>query len=345
MLSRLGQPTVAPTLLGIPQDCRETILEMILQNKPLAWNDTVIDDEVPVIQLNIPRVSGEDTRVPQYTISKDKIRVGNVKILAVCRQLHSEGAPIPYGRNSFVSYSFPHLKFRLSAVIGCRNMKFIRKLTLGLPLKHKSDPTIHLGGFLEFLKEKLPNLSELVLTTQFSRLGKVFVKNSADTRLGEEYRAMLNTSAWITCRHPQLRKAIWLAASGPVWKLHVFTPVLREGEIGSDDGYGDFANHNIRITHNPEEIFGNKAPSESTEKWIDTVLDDELSDYVDMCSLTVKILAEDRRHIIRKQPKISILPEIKKVTASVGAHSPIFNSIANIVRPGHYSRQPGNPSY
>ncbi len=105
-------------------------------------------------------------------------------------------------------------------------MRYIRKVTLGLPNKHKRNATIYLGGFLEFLKEKLPNLSELSLTTRSGRYGRSFVRHSNNTRIGDEYRAMLNTSAWVTFRHPQLKKAISLVESGGILSV----PSLPLGE-------------------------------------------------------------------------------------------------------------------
>jgi hypothetical protein len=221
--------TDLPTLIGINEECRGIILDMVLQNKARGWDDNILDEFVSPIHLRIPRIPGEDKDTPQYIISKDRIHIGNVNTLLVCRQLYSEGSHVLYGRNSFVSYNFLQLKYRLPAVIGRRNMGYIRKVTVGLPMKHKrSKPTAYLGGFLEFLKDKLPNLSELPITTQFDRFEKAFVADGIETRTGEEYRAMLHTSAWITCRHPQLKKAIWLVESGGI----KFSPLI--GRVNSD---------------------------------------------------------------------------------------------------------------
>lgn len=338
--SQLRQRSVRSNLLGINHECREIILDMVLQNKAQAWIETTIDDDVLPINLRIPRIPREDDHIPQFRISKDRIHIGNVNILLVCHQLYSEGTQILYGRNSFVSYNFPQLKYRLPAVIGRRNMRLIRKVTLGLPMKHKrDDPALYLGGFLEFLKEKLPNLSDLTLTTQFGRLDSPFVDDGTITRVSEEHRAMLNTAVWITCRHPQLKKAIWLAESGGILRTPLpgvpgdeYDPVshamsgageeidvgaeaqntvshVDEGDVFTDgaaeSGVNDYA---MEIATGNDNFSGDLAPNASDEALIDSVY---------TCRLTVKILAEDRRFRIQKKVRIDLMPHIRKVVASV----------------------------
>ena len=128
---------VTDTLLGILQECREIILEMLLQNKSSYWNDKIIDRHVKPIRLSIPWVRNADAASPYRIISRNSLFIGNVQILQVCHQLCSEGKYVLYGSNSFESYNFPKLKYRLHAVIGRQNMSLIQKVTIVLPMKHK----------------------------------------------------------------------------------------------------------------------------------------------------------------------------------------------------------------
>lgn len=312
---------VEPTLPGIDAQCREMILEMLLQNKVRCWNDTIIDSEVAPIELQIPYVGENDEVTYKYVISKGRIIIGNVNILRVCRQLYCEGSAILYGHNAFVSYNFPQLKHRFHGIIGRKNMKLIRKLTIGLPMKHKrEEPVKCLGGFLEFLKEKLPSLCELTVTTQWERFERPFFDKLTNTRMGEEYRAMLNTSAWITCRHPLLKKAVWLVESGVVWSPPPYGMAGMAGTSSDNDseeegGHGENANSFVEADGTASGFtdgdIGGLGDAENDFKLFEEIDIDNL----ETCRLTVKILAEDRRFVIRTQPRIDLIPEIKKVIA------------------------------
>lgn len=225
-------------------------------------------------------------------------------------------------------------------------MKHIQRVTIGLPMKHKRDPTPFLGGFLEFFKERLPNLTELNLTTQFNRFDEPLMRYSTNTRIGEEFPAMLNTSAWFTCRHPQLKKAIWLVESGgtmrvpPIyWAMVVNTDVddgaSDSNEHGSESEHAvdqnDNGDPNLQESHddlyqtggiessNDDAVTaGGKGINDVTHE--DDKPDDfgrDMTDDVHRCRLTVKILAEDRRFKIREQVRIDLIPRITKVVAKV----------------------------
>jgi hypothetical protein len=329
-------------LLGIPLICRLMALEMVLQNKARMWKDTVIDHDVSHIYLRIPHILGEGDAVPRYTISSDRIHIGNIKILLVCRQLYSEGIQVLYGGNSLVSYNFSQLKHRLPAVIGRQNMKFIQWVTLGLLMKHKrDDPIAYLGGFLEFLKEKLPNLSELTLTSQFGPRERPFVKNGINTRIGEGYRAMLNTSAWFTYRHPTLKRAIWLAKSGglsppqpsifhshdqffPIdandfggtvadgWQTH---GAVGDGDVGDERDH-DATQNDLQSDHTGVEWAW--TAGDIAEEADDEPSDQDLMVTVSYCRLAVKIIAEDRCFRRRSRSRIDLLLQISRTVARVG---------------------------
>lgn len=273
-------------LLSIPQDCRDIILEMVLLNREEEWDNNVIDYEVEPIKLSIPWVGDDEgPHSSPYKITDRSICIGNVGILRACRQLYLEGRYILYGRNSFISYNFPQLKYRLHRVIGRENMNIIEKLTIGLPMKHKQDPTPYLGGFLEFLKERLPNLTELNLTVQFYRFDRPLTRGSNISRVDEETRAMLNTSAWITCRHQKLKKAIWLVESGGIRGGRLLT--FEEQQQGFSNDYEE--------------------PGQ------------DLSDRVHECRLITKILATDRRFKIREQERIDLQPYPRTVAGKVNS--------------------------
>lgn len=321
------------------------ILKMLLENKSQAWDDDIVDKDVQPIYLHIPWVGDNGGSASQYKISSGRINIGNVNVLRTCRQLRWEGAHILYGHNAFISYNFPQLKYRLHTIIGRTNMKLIQRVTIGLPMKHKRDPTPFLGGFLEFFKERLPNLAELNLTTQFNRFDKPLMRNSNNTRIGEEFRAMLNTSAWVTCRHPRLKKAVWLVESGGTmrvplinWAMVVNTDVDdsasdsnqhgSESEYApdqSDDGGPKFQESHYDLlqtggieSNNDDTITDGKGFNEVTNK--DGDADDfgrDMTNDVHRCRLTVKILAEDRRFKIREQIRIDLIPRIRKVIAKV----------------------------
>jgi hypothetical protein len=106
---------------------------------------------------------------------------------------------------------------RVPDIIGRQNVDLIRKMEIRLPTKHRRNPETYPGVFLNFLKEKPPNLFELILKTSFWHSGNTVVGDRVKIRTGKEYRAMLNTSAWITCRHSLLKKAVWLVESGGVY--------------------------------------------------------------------------------------------------------------------------------
>jgi hypothetical protein len=195
----VSENSAKASFMSINQHCRDIIRQIMLQNKARSCDSTIMDHDVEPISLRIPRVPGEDADVPRYTISNTRIHNGNVNILLVSRQLCSEGTEVLYGRNSFVSYNFPQLKHRLPAVVSCRNMRLIRKVTLGPPMKHKrAEPTAYLGGFLEFLKEKLPNLSDMTLTTQFNHIRRTptnFGDRAKESlKLGMEVQALMGTT-------------------------------------------------------------------------------------------------------------------------------------------------------
>ena len=361
--------TVRSFLLGIPQECRDMILKMLLENKAQAWDDHIIDKDVQPIYLHIPWVGDNGVSASPYKISGDRINIGNVNVLRACHQLRWEGAHILYGHNAFVTYNFPQLKYRLHTIIGRTNMKHIQRVTIGLPMKHKRDPTPFLGGFLEFFKERLPNLTELNLTTQFYRFDKPLMRYSTNTRIGEEFRAMLNTSAWITCRHPRLKKAIWLVESGGTmrvplinWAMVVNTDVddgvSDSNEHGSESEYADNQSDNgdpsLQESHNDllqtggiessndnDDVTGGKGINDVTNE------DDDADDFgrdmthdVHRCRLTVKILAEDRRFKIREQVRIDLVPRITKVIAKVWPATNFLSisQAANEVRIGHHPR-------
>jgi hypothetical protein len=331
------------TIFSISEHCREVIFEMLLQNKPRAWKDNVVDHEVSAIRLHIPRSPEFDNGAPRYEISKYKMHIGNVNILRVCRRFCSEGLPILYGRNSFESYHFPHLKYRLSAIISRKNMALIQKITLGLPMKHKRDPAFHLGGFCEFLKEKLPNLVELNLTTEFWRSDKSFANDGTRARVGDEHRAMLNTSAWITCRHPKLEKAIWLVESGGVIEgpvvitdeddlgfeyhdpeTHQHGGSANFGTDGTTDDNGGEGSSKAFDAEEAEEMDGQLDNQQATNidggegMWnTEEDVKADLDYRVGKCRLTVKILAKDRRFKIREQSRIDLLPRLKEGIARV----------------------------
>lgn len=324
------------TLLSFPRDCRDLVLEMLLLNRSQIWNDDTIDANVQPIPLHIPWVGNSGVSTSPYTISMDRIHIGNVAVLRVCRQLCSEGRCIMYGRNSFVSYNFPQFKYRLHTVIGKQNMKLMQRVTIGMPMKHKRDPTLYLGGFLEFFKEKLPNLTELNLTTQFSRFDDPLNRQSLNTRFGEEYRAMLNTSAWITCRHPQLKKAIWLVQSGGIipepWVP--WASLLDEMSEHSDD---DSDEHDSELNQlvdgqNDDDGTANVGPApvdhehntgtEATNSTDGGNFNRGHIDDVYMCRLTVKFLALDRRFKIREQERVDLIPSLRKVVAKVCSNQP-----------------------
>lgn len=93
-MSYLRKRNVKPNLLSINLECREMILEMLLQNKVRCWNDAVIDNEVVPIELHIPYVGENDEVIYKYVISKTRIAIGNINMIRVCRQLHFEGCAI-----------------------------------------------------------------------------------------------------------------------------------------------------------------------------------------------------------------------------------------------------------
>jgi hypothetical protein len=96
-------------------------------------------------------------------------------------------------------------------------MDLIQKMEIRLPAKHRRNQEAYPGVFLKFLKEKPPNLFELILKTNFWHSGNTVVGDRVKSRTGKEYRAMLHTSAWITCRQSLLKKAIWVVESGGVY--------------------------------------------------------------------------------------------------------------------------------
>jgi hypothetical protein len=120
--SQQTQQPFAPSLLGLHRECRDIILEMLLQNKSQAWEDKVINNDVQPIHLSIPWVGEHGTSGSPYKISTIRIITGNINILLVCRQLCMEGTHILYGRTSFIWYNFPQLKYQLPPIIGRNNI-------------------------------------------------------------------------------------------------------------------------------------------------------------------------------------------------------------------------------
>jgi hypothetical protein len=339
--SQPAQQPLALSLLGINRECRDLILEMLLQNKSGPWSGNVVNHEVEPIHLSIPWVGDHGNTGSPYKISTIRLFIGNVNILLACRQLCMEGRHMLYGRNSFISYNFPQLKYRLPPIIGRENMRLIRKVSIGVPVKYKRDPAPYLGGFLEFLKEKLPNVVELNLTTKFYLFDRPLIKGSNNSRVSEEIRAMLHTSAWITCKHPLLKKAIWLVESGgtlrsplieyPTWPWpHADgdqsdsssepsgledsdgTSSQTGGDMVAKNGYGITDNSEENEEEHPED-FGR-----------------DMTDDVDQCCLTVNILATDRRFRMREQSRIDLVPRITKLIARVcSARSTLIHSTGN----------------
>jgi hypothetical protein len=301
---------------------------MLLQNKSGVWEDYVVNPEVQPIHLSIPWVGDHGNTGLPYKISTIRLFIGNVNILLACRQLYMEGRHILYGRNPFVSYNFPQLKYRLPPIIGRQNMKLIRKVTIGVPVKHKRDPAPYLGGFLEFFKEKLPNLVELSLTTHFTKFDRPLIKDSDNSRINEEFRAMLHTSAWMTCKHPLLKKAIWMVESGGMSRV----PLLEYPEWPWPPAGGELSDNGSEAS-GPENSDDNSSQSgggivatnghgtkEDSEEDEEAPAEDfgrDMIDDIDQCCLTIKILATDRRFRIREQSRIDLVPRITRVIARV----------------------------
>jgi hypothetical protein len=127
-----------------------------------------------------------------------------------------------------------------------------------------------------------------------------------NSRISEEYRALLNTSAWITCRHPQLKKAIWLVESGGTLKVPLLdyddwsnwpgasvnddtTDIDMEGSEPEETDDDSSQNVGGMVANNGHGIEDDDKEDEHVEDFGRDMTDD-----VHLCCLTVKIVAVDR---------------------------------------------------
>ena len=200
--------TKAKQLLGLPYTIREKILQLVLASNGF-------------VHISYSRLKQTDTRYARGHGHLHKcslgLKKGGTSIFLVCRQLRNEAARILYGSTSFSSFNATGLREQfVPHQMGRDNASCIRRLTLGVPESLKVVPDTALPHFLDLFCDAMPNLQTLDFTTRF----KLFSILHNDLEKGEpcswikEQRAMLNTAAWITLRHPKLKKAIWLAKSG-----------------------------------------------------------------------------------------------------------------------------------
>ena len=146
-----------------------------------------------------------------------------VAILFVCRKTYEEGISALYENNHFRTYkvrSFEgvfvhHRKFGIGKI----NAAHIKHVTFGVPAPVKFDPQTHLGVFLDFVCDDLPNLESMMLRVQFRPLMPNPIA-SFKTDWPKERRGLLNTVAWTTKRHPTLKKAVSVAGSGGEYKYN-----------------------------------------------------------------------------------------------------------------------------
>ena len=142
---------------------------------------------------------------------------GATRIFSACRRIHNEAARVLYGSSSFSSFNATGFREQfVPRQVGRINASYIRELTLGMPESLKVDPNTALPNFLNLFCDTMPNLQTLDFITRFQIFGIIGNDQSkAETyKRTKEERAMLNTAAWITLRHPKLKKVIWLARSG-----------------------------------------------------------------------------------------------------------------------------------
>ena len=136
---------------------------------------------------------------------------------------------------------------------------------------------------------------------------------------------MLHTSVWITCRHPQFKKAIWLVESGGVEPLFsrsvaIFGNDSDEEDASNSEGEGtEVWPHdelsNMLATDASFAESGEVGTNHEMSGAFPTGVDNEnngnddigkdMTDTVGLCRLVVKILAADHRFKIRQQVRVN----------------------------------------
>ena len=149
---------------------------------------------------------------------------GCVAILRVCRQIFEESFPALYQHNVFRTYNVRGFDGSFinnpKRGIGKDKAAMIKHVTFGVPEPVKFDPQNHLGEFLDFVCGDLKGLDSMTLRVRFRTLMPDPVAWT-DHDWPDERRGMLNTAAWVTKRHPTLKKATWLAHSGGQYDMAI----------------------------------------------------------------------------------------------------------------------------
>ena len=122
---------------------------------------------------------------------------GSINIMLTCSHLRDEAARVLYGALTIRSFNMRGFRGHfLPRVIGRFNAAHIKSITFGLP-ETLIESTEDLPDFLDFLCVDLKGLQCLHLTTKFMA-----------------QRGLLHTGAWVTLRHPLLKRFVWFGASG-----------------------------------------------------------------------------------------------------------------------------------
>ena len=84
---------------------------------------------------------------------------------------------------------------------------------------------------LEFIVKHLHSLKKFCLRTEFDAYAAPLVGTPGFDRFGQERRALPKLGAFITYRHPILKRLIWPSDSGPThepceWKVHACVELL-----------------------------------------------------------------------------------------------------------------------
>ena len=208
-----SRPSDDPSLqlMGIPPEIRDDIYRLLLVSHSRIIVSFVVK---PYPHLSLKR--------------NRHIRIGGknaVSVLRVCKLAYLEATKVLYSRNTF--YSFDVRDFRSCFIqhvhtgIGLVNAALIRKADFAIPVRVKHFPDVHLKAFASDFCKNLKGLRQLTLSAgeeihwfTDERRPPASSQQLISQRCGQERRILLLAVAWITKRHPVLKKAIWKADNG-----------------------------------------------------------------------------------------------------------------------------------
>ena len=126
--------------------------------------------------------------------------IDSLALLRTCKQISLEAAEALYGNHRFSAVHFVPFRTKFAPTIGVVNTAHIKVLHLGCQVAYQSNQSSGwFPQFLTFIAEELTGLQDLTLSENSYIYGDY---------PWARFRIMW-TAAWITLRHPQLKRAIW----------------------------------------------------------------------------------------------------------------------------------------